>query len=652
MKNSIKQILILAAVFSAVSFHSCDFLNVSDDFDETLKYDSVFHNKRNIERYLWATAAYFPDEGTILTYPHTPGPFATDEAFSMDEVYYGMNYVLGKVTATNGGNMNNWSTFYVIIRKANTILARMDEAGLTALEKRELLGYTYFMRAYAYYNLAIKFGPVVLLGDDVLENNEDAAYYDRVRATYDETIDYTCTELEKAAEYLDKEVPVSYFGRPTRGAALALVARLRLIQASPLYNGQTAAHTYFGGWTRSVDGQHYISQKYDEKKWATAALAAKRVIDMGLYELHTVDRMPDTRPLPATVPAEHFPDGAGGIDPFRSYSDMFTGETLAARNKEFIWARASAGIERACLSAFPVLPMGGWNSLQVTQKVVNAYRMEDGTDKPYVHTAFKGGSNEVFSGYRLNSSVSDMYVGREMRFYASIGFCECYWPANSTSDNTKKGQTVTYYLDGTAGKQQTDGNINNYPNTGYVLKKFVHPDDAFAGANAQRVAKSFPIIRYAEIILSYAEALNNLTGSHTLTDADGTSHTFYRNEEEIKKYFNMVRFRAGLPGITSSELSSAATVQSLIERERMVEFVHEDRRYFDVRRWGIYEITEKEPIEGMNTDAVKSEYYHIVPVNHSKARSRVVDKRLVLFPIALEEIRKAPSLDQNPGYQK
>jgi hypothetical protein len=121
----------------------------------------------------------------------------------------------------------------------------------------------------------------------------------------------------------------------------------------------------------------------------------------------------------------------------------------------------------------------------------------------------------------------------------------------------------------------------------------------------------------------------------------------------MKKYFNMIRFRAALPGLTDEELASKQTMQELIERERMIEFLFENMRYFDVRRWGKYELTENEPVMGMDTNATQSSgaFYSVVPVNHWKARSRVVDRKLILFPIELYEVRKSPSLDQNPGYQ-
>lgn len=664
-KRITRCLLIAFVAFTAITFGSCDFLSVDDYFEETMKYDSIFQNKYNLERYLWATAASFPEEGGILRYNYTPGPMATDEAFTLfdENIFRGIAYSLGNITPTNLYSMNTWNTMYIIVRKSNTILARMNEASdMTGLDKREMMGYVYFMRAYAYYHLAIKYGPAVLVGDEPLLNNEEVDYYDRPRATFDETIDYICAEFERAAQYLPRpeEIAISDFGRPSGGAAYALVARLRLIQASPLYNPKTdnpAAVNYFGSWKRSTDGVNYISQTYDERKWAVAAAAAKRVMDMGIYSLHTVDRMTDTPELPATVPQEPFPAGAGDIDPFRSYSDMFTGETVAPRNPEYIWGRWSDNVMTFTQNAFPTSTLGGYSGLCVTQKLIDAYRMVDGkdihdssTEYPYKTTG-QHGKNITFSGYTLRNTVHNMYINREMRFYASIGFSQRYWTCNSTSETARKNQVISYEAGGNSGKNQS-GNGLDYAVTGYVLTKYIHADDAWAGSGATRQRKSFPIIRYAEILLSYAEALNNLTTTHTLTDeATGDPYTVWRDELEIANAFNQVRYRAGLQGLTPEELGSASTVQELIERERFVEFMFEDRRYFDVRRWGKYEETEKEIIQGMNAETSGLAYYNVTPINHARARNRMVDKKLVLFPLALDEVRKASMLDQNPGWQ-
>ena len=572
----LKHLIIVAFIALYCSMSSCNYLNVDDYFMDTLGYDSIFQNKLNLQQYLWGTAAFFYDEGAIWGSTYTPGVVGSDEAFTMwdHDEYPGTQFVLGNINPDNLMSMNVWPQMYKIIRKTNLIFQRIDECkDLTTLEEREILGYAHFMRAYAYYHILMNFGPVVLIGDETLETNEKPEYYNRERATYDESVDYICDELELAAKYIPLTVSMGQFGRPTRGAAYGLIARLRLQQASPLFNGGAAAKTHFASWKRTVDGVDYVSQQYDEKKWAVAAAAAKRVIDMGVYELYTVKRDSTTMPLPKNVPSGDFPNGAGNIDPFKSYSDMFTGEALSQKNTEFVWGRISSNVRNYTRHAFPIDNLGGWNGMAIPQKIVDAYYMVDGRDinnsseeYPYSEIGFSS-EKQSFSGYQLNNGVYNMYMNREMRFYASIGFSECFWPCLSTSESGRRNQTITYFKGGNSGKDRTNSDIRNYPITGYVIKKFIHKDDAWAGNDAETLEKPFPIIRYAEILLSYVEALNNLTGGHTITDAEGNSQTFTRDVNEMAKYFNMIRYRAGLPGLTSAELSSPDQMFDLIVRE-------------------------------------------------------------------------------------
>ena len=655
----LKHLIIVAFIALYCSMSSCNYLNVDDYFMDTLGYDSIFQNKLNLQQYLWGTAAFFYDEGAIWCSTYTPGVVGSDEAFTMwdHDEYPGTQYVLGNINPDNLMSMNVWPQMYKIIRKTNLIFQRIDECkDLTTLEEREILGYAHFMRAYAYYHILMNFGPVVLIGDETLETNEKPEYYNRERATYDESVDYICDELELAAKYIPLTVSMGQFGRPTRGAAYGLIARLRLQQASPLFNGGAAAKTHFASWKRTVDGVDYVSQQYDEKKWAVAAAAAKRVIDMGVYELYTVKRDSTTMPLPKNVPSGDFPNGAGNIDPFKSYSDMFTGEALSQKNTEFVWGRISSNVRNYTRHAIPIDNLGGWNGMAIPQKIVDAYYMVDGRDinnsseeYPYSEIGFSS-EKQSFSGYQLNNGVYNMYMNREMRFYASIGFSECFWPCLSTSESGRRNQTITYFKGGNSGKDRTNSDIRNYPITGYVIKKFIHKDDAWAGNDAETLEKPFPIIRYAEILLSYVEALNNLTGGHTITDAEGNSQTFTRDVNEMAKYFNMIRYRAGLPGLTSAELSSPDQMFDLIVRERMIEFLHENRRFYDVRRWGIYEEVDKEPIVGMDTESRKDGYYERTVVNHPIARNRKVERKMIWLPISRQEIRKVPKMDQNPGW--
>jgi hypothetical protein len=242
-----------------------------------------------------------------------------------------------------------------------------------------------------------------------------------------------------------------------------------------------------------------------------------------------------------------------------------------------------------------------------------------------------------------------MYNNREMRFYANVGFSGRFWPMTSTTESNYRNATITYYYDSPDGKSQIRG--ENYNATGYVLTKFVHDIDAFGGANARRMPKAWGIIRYAEILLSYAEALNWLDKSYTITLGD-KQYTVERNIEEMRTVFNKVRYRAGLPGLTDAELANPREMQVQIEQERLIEFLHENRRYFDVRRWGVYEERDKEPLMGMNVDAPASNYFERVQVNSLRATTRVVDKKLLFVPLDKNEVRSMTKVDQNPGWEE
>ena len=666
MKNKLKQIIICTSL-AIMLLPSCNFLDVADNFEESFKWDSIFVSQRNLERYVWTIPTLFPDEGWKFD---KLGSFACDEAFSiMISDYTALDYVQGNITPTNLRAFNIWPGMYIVIRRVNTILANIDkvvdlEDG--SREKNELLGYIYFMRAYAYYRLVMHYGPVVILGDDVLETNEETAYYDRPRATFDESVDYVCGELERAAALMPETVPASFFGRPVSGSALGLSARLRLIRASPLWNGGSAARRTYGTWFRSTDKKQYVSQEYDEKRWAEAAAVCKRIIDTNLYSLHVLQRRADSPNLPDNVSKLTFPNGAGDIDVFRSFHDMFNGESPVMRNPEFLWAQMSSGLLNYTRHAFPYEIFNGYATVSVPQKMIDAFRMADGRtiynssdEYPYETDGIWNGKNDsIFSGYTLKTNVHKMFINREVRFYASIGFSGAHWPMLSTSNNSRRNQQFWYNASGNAGKNTVRNLPYNVNTTGYTLRKFVHLEDSWGLTgqgteyeNSRRVAKAYPIIRYAEILLAYVEALNNLTTTHTIQGSDNKTYTLSRDIEEMAKYFDMVRYRAGLPGLTYEELSSRDTMQKLLETERMVELLHENARFWDVRRWGKYETTERESIMGMDMDADGLAFYNVVPVNQVVARNRVVDKKLILLPIDLNEVRKSPSLDQNPGYQ-
>ena len=202
---------------------------------------------------------------------------------------------------------------------------------------------------------------------------------------------------------------------------------------------------------------------------------------MNVYELFTVSKDQNTPQLPAGVPTENFPNGAGGIDPFKSYSHMFTGDEPFKNNNEVIWGRISEEVKGYTQQSFPQY-MGGYNGMGLTQKMIDAYRMEDGKtiEEAMAVGEYKEGPNDFtsgprdFSDYHLNGNIWQMYANREMRFYACVGFNGCYWPATSTTDGSYRLQTVKYCMDGNAGKYgvATAANVTKKDSLSSVMLKY------------------------------------------------------------------------------------------------------------------------------------------------------------------------------------
>ena len=153
--------------------------------------------------------------------------------------------------------------------------------------------------------------------------------------------------------------------------------------------------------------------------------------------------------------------------------------------------------------------------------------------------------------------------------------------------------------------------------------------------------------------MNYVEALNELKGKPEYTEAaDNTTYHVLYNPEEIMYYFNMIRYRAGLPGITLADAADQVKMRQLIIRERMIEFACEGRRYHDLRRWGLAETEENKPVQGMDVTKKTTErdqFYTVVNVVHKYAL-RSFDRKMYFYPIPRAVLDKNAKLKQNPGW--
>jgi hypothetical protein len=154
-------------------------------------------------------------------------------------------------------------------------------------------------------------------------------------------------------------------------------------------------------------------------------------------------------------------------------------------------------------------------------------------------------------------------------------------------------------------------------------------------------AKSWVLMRFAEVLLNYAEAANEAFGPDARPNFGGVPSI-----RSAREAVNMVRARVGMPAIASG--ISQAQLRERIRNERRVELAFEEHRFFDVRRWKIAEQTESQPLRGMriNRDVTGTLTYETFTVE-----PRVFDSRMYLYPIPFQEIAKSNGvMTQNPGW--
>lgn len=314
----------------------------------------------------------------------------------------------------------------------------------------------------------------------------------------------------------------------------------------------------------------------DLSKWQKAADAAKAVIDLGIYDLYP------------------------------EYDQLF----LDDNNQEVIfdiqWAypyRITGDPAEIVSAEFIINPQGlngAFGMNRPTQEYVDMFEMANG--KPIV---------DPTSGYDENNP----YEGRDPRFYASIFYNGVPW----------RDDTVETFINGKHGPGIADLYETGSTMTGYYCRKFTDPSVPCVYL-VDQIKANWILIRYAEILLNYAE-----------------SQIALGNEEEARTYINKVRDRVGMPPTTATGTS----LLDLYRNERTVELGMEEHRYFDIRRWKIAEEVLNRPVHKMTITKNEDNSFNY-EVEEMAPRS--FPERMYWQPIPIDETRKNQNLQQNPGY--
>ncbi|MBT2562178.1 RagB/SusD family nutrient uptake outer membrane protein [Pedobacter sp. ISL-68] len=489
---------------------------------------------------------------------------------------------------TSGNHAFNayYPAYYKRIRSANIFMKNIPSSTLSAPKKLRVIAEARFLRAWYYFALIRLYGGVQLMGDEV---NDDLPNYEYKRDSYKKCIDYIATELDEAAKNLPTSLTLEAadYGRATSGACKALKARVLVTAASPLYNGNPIATDAIIGPLVSY------STTLDQNLWQKAADACKAVLDLPEYAL-----VEDNT-----------------IKPGLGFQNMFI---TSRKNSEYIFAYNVTRGKTLELMWFP------WS--RTTQTVLTYSNPSENIVKAF---GMKDGKPITASSAALPYSATNPYVNRDPRFDYSIIYNQAVVCNKATTALDK----VDIFFNKATNAPSVDGYAALHTRTGYYNRKMCNDSSPF---NSLNVDRAYPIIRFAEMVLGYAEALNEL----------GQTENAVSNVIKIRKRAGILAGtdnRYGIPaGISQVDL------RALIQNEYRVEFFSEGHWYYDTRRWKTAEVTEAQQVTG--TIVTKElngtfSYASITVINSAFLKANY------FAPIPLTEILKGKSLlVQNPGW--
>lgn len=503
----------LTILFSTLLvFVSCNYL----DFDETSglnTQEDVYKYFDNTKQMLTTVYSYMPQDLGVID-----GAMRDNAS---DDAEYGNTGSL--VQDFNNGN---WSALRVIdsgwnlyqgIRAANEFLTSLENVDFSRYEYdtryknwMKQLGFFPFearmLRAFYFFELARRYGdiamPLTVL--TAQEANEIP------KTKFQDVIDFIVAECNESANHL----PASYVGEPgnetgriTKGFALALKSKALLYAASPLHN-----------------------PSMDVEKWKLSAKAALDLINTGLYQLESGDKVNNVS------------------------------------SKEVILFRMNGDNSTFELNNFPIRFTEGQRQSPTTatfptQNLVDAFETINGYSAVLVSNGWISDDPEF--------DDQNPYENRDPRFYKTV-------LANGM--NFKESVIETF----NGGYDALPVSQGGSP-TGYFLRKYIQETTNFAPDKVVTNKHHWVIYRYAETLLSYAESMVQAFGNPSYTDATYNKSALWA--------INQVRNNAGMPEITETDKN--AFIQKL-QNEWRVEFAFEDHRFWDVRRWKIGNETQKE----------------------------------------------------------
>ncbi|HHU27283.1 MAG TPA: RagB/SusD family nutrient uptake outer membrane protein [Bacteroidales bacterium] len=556
------------------------------------------------------------------------------------------NYPLLGLWSGTGGAWNLYQALY----NTNLFMEYIELVGdMSETEKADWKAQAKFLHAYYTFLLVQHYGPVVIANNMVPMDATDDELYPR-RSKVEECFQYIIQLIDEAIPDLREKANSDVYGQVDKTVAKAIKARILLFRASPLFNGNTDYSQFL-----DTDGKPFFPQTYEKQKWKEALDAINEAIEiceknnLGLYtfdkNLYTYDRA----------------DYEANTERMQTLYDLRM-LIVDPWNKEVVWGFSNlspSGVEDwQSITNIP-LPTGYdsfggsydthicFGSTSATLAVTERYYTKNGIpmeedvtiDYNRRYDIVKTPTEESAEYEKLRgilqpgAQVVNMYLDRELRFYANLGITGGYFRSHSNRIAT------SMFAEEPGGRYAKFG--IQYLTTGIGIQKFVHPDTK-AGHIARLVRFPYPLMRMADLYLMKAEALTQYIDAPT---------------QEVYDAINKVRRRAGIPDVevvwsdpervkTVNKHTTKEGMLEIILRERDNELAFEGHRYWDVVRYKNAVTEFSKPNVGWNNTGTDAESFFVRTIYQQNK----FFKKNYLWPIGLHELTINDNLVQNPGW--
>ena len=588
----------LAVTIFAVGMTACSdsFLEEKKNygnFNQTTAYSDYNGAQERLNNlYYWILPTSGSGDGNGTNRPNDWTPVGNPDKWSKSTEEYGgfSIFVNPEEEITYNFSGSNFDFFYVAndvyspwghIRNCNDVIENVSKSEvLTEEQKNELLGQAYFFRAYMYYHLVTIYGGVPIIDhvqDPILGTGGDGSDLIVPRQTTKDCVDFICADFERAANMLPARWSneVQDFGRITSGLAQAMLGKMLLYYASPVFNRADDVSRWEAAYTANKTaleklkaggfGLVYANNGGENnganwaKMWMDYTGSDGSVNEAVFITLHnTKDNVSGQPDYGKYNSWEHNirpknTNGGGGYTPTAELVDLFPmsdglkpGESSIKYDKLKFWLNRDPRFYRTF--AFPGVQWQ-WSEggVSLTDPSLNGIIPTD---------AYTTGKNYALWSYMWNDKEEDLE-----KVTTSSG----YW-AELLTQTTDKASSHSIYVR----KRTDDLHLHTTPFYEYI--------------NSQSNPKGFqknaaPLIsmRYAEVLLNFAEA------------ACGAGHS-----DEALSALQEIRARVGYTaannyGLPSDVNANRAKLFAAILYERQIELAFEGNRYGDMHRWMLFD---------------------------------------------------------------